>query len=344
MQSQQEKTGQNMWFLVSHTQCPSTRRVSLFHNSSSVLIFSVPHWSGLWCDRGVVQYSLESPLLSSFSQKCHIFLRLHPPPVCVVLQVHFSVHFASIEVNRSIFVSLEFGALTAFPFLADAPRRAARSCDRLPLDTIGFNNFCPCFVLENGASFTAPRRLCPDVLLGALRLGLERADSSRRFSISRHSVAWDSRDPSPPSPLHPIPNPSSVFILSSPNPTPSPQSRPHPDPSAPSSCAPRASPRPASGGRLLKRRGGADDGLRAGGAVLIHVIRQGVQVAADGDVIQLVVGVLQAAPGTSPGGVQALAQAVLAAGQAAAAARQSAALLQQPFHRLDAFVDRQQLM
>ena len=107
---------------------------------------------------------------------------------------------------------------------------------------------------------------------------------------------------------------------------------------------PRALGPDARGGGLRPQRSGAEGRFGAGGAVFVHVVGQGVQVAADGDVVQPVVGVLQAAPAAPQGGVQPVAQAVLAAGQAAAVTGQGAAFLQEPLHCLDALVHRQQLL
>lgn len=342
VQSQEGTTGQTLSFKPSVVQQGQPHYV---HLQTAVRFSSVLQWSDL-CNRRSVHERLHPPLWLSSLQKRHIFLRLHPPPVRVVLQVHFAIHFASIQVDLSVFVRSELGALVGSQFLLEAVAGWA-SClhGRFLQGAVSLDRLCLGVALRNWASFTRLRGLGPDrsVLFRALRLGLGRADRNSWFPSPSRSNAISSDCAGNYSPwstfhLNPIFNPCSIFT--GPNPT----NRPHP---CPSCCdrGPGASPCPAPGSSLWDQwRGGTDDWLRAGGTVLIHVIRQRVQVAADGDVVQLVVRVLQAAPGASPRGVGALAQAVLAAGEAAAAARQCAALLHQPFYRLDAFMDGQQLL
>lgn len=344
VQSQEGTTGQTLSFKPSVVQQGQPHYV---HFQTAVRSSSVLQWSDL-CNRRSVHERLHPPLWLSSLQKRHIFLRLHPPPVCVILQVHFAVHFASIQVDLSVFVWFELGALVGPQFLVEAfAGRASCLHGRFLQCAVSLDRLCLGVALRNWASFTHLWSLGPDwsVLFWALRLGLGWADRNSWFPSPTPSNAISSDSTGNQRPwstfhLCPISNPSSIFIGPSPNPT----NRPRP---CPSCCdrGPGASPCPGPGSSLWDQwRGGADDRIRAGGAVLIHVIRQRVQVAADGDVVQLVVRVLQAAPGASPGGVGALAKAVLAAGQAAAAARQCAALLHQPFYRLDAFMDGQQLL
>lgn len=237
----------------------------------------------------------------------------------IVLQVHFALHLTGVQLDLPVPVRREFGTL----LLAEAESsRAASLLARFLCNAVSFSGSRLGVPLGSEALLTRVRSLGPD---GGILLGLGAANRRRWFPT---------RGPVDPTScfsrrfgLSSIANP--VLLTSDPN------IRPHPRSGAPSS--------PVLGGTLGSQRcdGGADDRLGAGGAVLVHVVGQRVQVAADGDVVQLVVGVLQAAPGAPPGRV---AQAVLAAGQAAAATRQGAALLHQPLDRLNALVDGQQLL